>query len=199
MFPSCSQVRFHQHLSYLPNIIGSETQVGPQRFRRLGMDIQRCKGTMLTEAIDARISILKRCNRADSQMTTVEVITTTDKRAELRPFGAAVGHSTQRGAAGAIVLVDPINCSVQIDPMIEPGSVDAPSTAIDIDISARFQACPGMSVFSHCPDGEVIGDAVIDPDAESTSRKVVTVCFRIGVDIDKVAKARHPHPQAVSR
>ena len=83
--------------------------------------------------------------------------------------------------------------------MVEPGGIYSAPTAIDIDISARLQARPRMGVLSHRPDCQLVGNAVIDAHTESAGRKIVALCVRIRVDIDKITESRHPHAPAVFR
>src|SRR6201984_1961955 len=163
------------------------------------MDIQRRKGTLLAKAIDVDVGILKGCDRADRQLTTTKVIPTADKRAELLSPGTSGRHSSQRGPAGAIAVVTAIDCTVQINPVVGPGGVYPASTAVDLDIAARLQAGPRMSVLSHRADCQLISNAVVGADTESTGRKVVAVRIGISVDAYKVAKTGHPHTPAVLR
>src|SRR5271165_1484975 len=83
--------------------------------------------------------------------------------------------------------------------MTVPGRVESASTAIHIDIAGRLQACPGMSVRTHSADRQLIGETVIDPDAESAGRKVVSVRVVIAINVYKVAKACHPDSPAILR
>jgi hypothetical protein len=46
--------------------------------------------------------------------------------------------------------------------MIVPGGVQPASSTIDIDMTARLQGSPGMRVFAHYADRQLIGDAVIE-------------------------------------
>src|SRR5271163_1740373 len=154
---------------------------------------------MLTKAIDVDVGILKRCSRAHSQMTTVEVVPTADKGAVLRPSGATGRHASQGRPARAIDIMAAINRAIEIKPVVEPGGVHSASTAVDIDIAAGFQARPGMGVLAHRTDSHLVGDAVIDAHTESTGRKVVAVRVVISIDIDEVAKARHPNTPTILR
>src|SRR5580693_798417 len=83
--------------------------------------------------------------------------------------------------------------------MAEPGSIQPAASAIDVDITARLLARPGMGVLSHHPDSQVIGDAVIDAHTDSAGREIVALCIPIAVHIDKVTESSHPHAPAVFR
>src|SRR5580693_6926198 len=83
--------------------------------------------------------------------------------------------------------------------MVEPGSVQPAASTIDVDITARLERRPGMRVFAHSTDRQLIADPVIDSQAESAGSEVVTVCIRIAVHIDKVTESSHPHAPAVFR
>ena len=56
-----------------------------------------------------------------------------------------------------------------------------------------------MRVLAHHSDRQLIGDPVIDAQADSAGREVVTFCIRIGVHTDKVTESSHPHAPAVFR
>src|ERR1700745_3207605 len=152
---------------------------------------------MLTKAIDVDVGVLKRCSRADGQMTTVEIIPTADKCAVLRPSGTPGGHATQRRPARAIDIVAAIDRAIEIKPVVEPGGVHSASTAIDIDIAPGLEACPGMGILAQHTNGKLISDAVIDAQGESAGSKVVALCIPIAVHIDKVTESSHPHAPAV--
>jgi len=56
-----------------------------------------------------------------------------------------------------------------------------------------------MRVLAHDTERQLIGDAVIDPQAYSAGSEVVTLGIPIRVDIDKVTESSQPHAPAVLR
>ena len=107
----------------------------------------------------------------------MEIVPAADKRAQLRSLGAPGGKSPQAGAARIIVVVAAVNGAVEIDPMVEPGRVQPAATTIDVDMTARVERRPGMRIPAHHADGQLIGDAVIDAEADSAGREVVPFAF----------------------
>ncbi len=56
-----------------------------------------------------------------------------------------------------------------------------------------------MGVVAHHSYRELIGDAVIDAQADSAGGEVVPLCIPIAVHIDKVTESSHPHAPAIFR
>ena len=56
-----------------------------------------------------------------------------------------------------------------------------------------------MRVLAHHADRQLIGDPVIDAQADSASGEVVAIRIRIAVHIDEVTEASHPHAPAIFR
>ena len=56
-----------------------------------------------------------------------------------------------------------------------------------------------MRVVAHHADRQLIGDPVIDSEADSAGREVVALRVAVAVHIDKVTEASHPHPPAIFR
>src|SRR5271170_7656014 len=83
--------------------------------------------------------------------------------------------------------------------MVEPGSVQPASSTIDVDITARLERGPGMRVFAHRTDRQLIADPVIDSQAESAGSEVVPIRIPVGVHIDKVTESSRPHAPAIFR
>src|ERR1700674_3785732 len=92
-----------------------------------------------------------------------------------------------------------INGCVQIEPVVEPGSVHTASSSINVDMTTRSETGPRMRVVTHHTNRKVIQDAVVDAQAYSAGRKVVTLCIRVGVHSDKIAESRHPDAPMILR
>ena len=69
----------------------SETYIASERLCGTRMDLHGRKRTVLAEAVNIRIGVLKRGDRTYAQMTEVEIVPAADKRAPFRPFGATGG------------------------------------------------------------------------------------------------------------
>src|SRR5271165_461677 len=156
------------------------------------MNLQRHQRAFLRKVIDIHIGVLERGNRAGAEMTKVHVVAAADKGAELRASGASGSETADRRTAGCIDVVASVDSAVEIQPAIKPVCVNSAATAVDIDVSARFQARPGVRILSHDSDCQLIVDPVIDSQAESSGRKIVTVSIVVAVHIYKITKTGDP-------
>src|SRR5208337_4393365 len=163
------------------------------------MNPQRRQRAFLRKVIDIHIGVLERSNRAGAEMTKVEVVAGADKGAELRASGASGSETADGRTAGVVYVVASIDSAIEIQPAIKPACVDSAATAVDVDVSARFQARPGVRVLSHDPDDQLIREPEINPKAHSAGRKVVAVGIVVAVHIYKITKPGDPDPPAVFR
>src|SRR5271165_5548105 len=92
-----------------------------------------------------------------------------------------------------------INGCVQIEPVVEPGRVQSASSSINIDMTTRIEIGPRMRIVTHHTNRKVIQDAVVDAEAYSAGRKVVSLCIRVRIHSDKIAESRHPDAPTILR
>src|SRR5882757_5574800 len=104
----------------------------------------------------------------------MKIVPGADKRAPLRSLGAAGDEPSQSGTTRIIGVVATVNRSIEINPMVVPGRVQSASTAIDIDMATWIERGPGMRVVSHDADRQLVRDPVVDAQADSTRREIVT-------------------------
>src|ERR1700731_3740333 len=145
------------------------------------------------------IGVLKRSDGSGGQLAKMEIVPATDKRAPLRSLGAPGCESSQTGAARIIGVVAAVNGCVEVNPMAKPGCVQSASSAIDIDIATGAERSPGMRVLAHGADGQLVGYSIIDTQADSTSREIITLSISVAVHIDKVTESGHPHSPTIFR
>src|SRR5208283_4010249 len=163
------------------------------------MNLQRHQRAFLRKVIDIHIGVLERSNRAGAEMTKVEVVAGGDKGAELRASGASGSETADGRTAGVVYVVASIDSAIEIQPAIKPACVDSAATAVDVDVSARFQARPGVRVLSHDPDDQLVRNTEVNPKAHSAGSKIVTFGVVVAVHINKITKTGDPDPPAVFR
>src|ERR1700681_4175575 len=83
--------------------------------------------------------------------------------------------------------------------MGKPGGIQPATPTIDIDVTTRIKPSPSVGVLAHHPDGQLLGDPVIEAEADSAGGKVLAVGIPIGIHTDKVAEAGYPDTPAVFR
>ena len=110
-----------------------------------------------------------------------------------------VASPPKAGAARIIVVVAAVNGGIEIKPVVEPGRVQPASSTIDIDMTARAERGPGMRIVAHHADRQLIGDAIVDPQADSAGGEVVALGIPVAVHTDKVTESSHPDAPTIFR
>src|SRR3984957_16703533 len=197
MFPDRFERWLDHDRSNLPVVKGSQTHVAPERFGGIGLGLQGRQRAFLAEAVDVHLSILKRGGWTDAQLAKMEIVAAAEKRPPLRSFGAATGEPSQTGTVRIIVVVAAVDCSIEKNSMVVPGRVQPASSTIDIDMATWLKRRPGMRIVAHHADNELIGDAVIDPQADRAGREAVAPGIRIAVHADEITRSHDPHAPMV--
>ena len=73
------------------------------------------------------------------------------------------------------------------------GGIRAAATDTDVSISGT-EACPGMGVAAKYPDGQAIGDPIVNTDAAPAGRKIIAPYSVVIFDRDPITPAIHPYP-----
>jgi hypothetical protein len=128
----------------------------------------------------------------------MEIVSAPNKGAELRAAGTSVSHARESRAARVIVAVAAVEACVDIETMVEVGAVNTTLSSIDTNV-ARLEVGPGMRVSSQYAKCEIVEEAVVDAQGDSTGSEIVTVRIRVAFDINKVTEPGYPNPPTVSR
>jgi hypothetical protein len=152
MFPSRFEGGLNDDFSDPPLVKEPETEVAPERVGRARLDLHWRQRAVLIKTVDIRVGVLQRGHRADGQQTEVEIVSTTEKGAQLGSCDVPGGEPLEGRAARTVAVVAAIDGSIEIKSVVRPGRVHSPSSAIDIVTATGLERGRGMRILAHHAD-----------------------------------------------